>query len=99
MVEQRERRLTRQQTKKTMREQASQKKLTSSAKRTEKSDSLLLAVEDLDADGDNYLLDESVFSEVCGETRLNESRIDGKAAAFALTLTPEAVISVRKARR
>ena len=60
---------------------------------------MLLGVENLDAEGDDLLVNESVFSEAFGETRVNESRIDDKAAAYALSLTPEAVMTQRKARR
>ena len=49
---------------------------------------------------DNYPpMDQSSFAGDLGETRLGESHLDDDAAAYEDTLTPDALIKMRKVRR
>ena len=44
-------------------------------------------------------MDQSNFGGGLGETRMGESRIDDEAFAYEATLTPDALMAMRKTRR
>ena len=52
---------------------------------------------DIDLDGEGRL-DQSLFA-MGQETRIGESRIDDAAQAYEQSLTPDALINMREARR